>query len=82
MEIQQCKYQYAKPQKYNGETRGAQHTIETEWHKYFNAEFRKNYFIEDELEFLKALREDLQHELDELDKDISRNIKVREKALK
>lgn len=82
MEIQQCKYQYAKPQKYNGETRGTKYKIETEWHQYYNAEFRKNYFIEDELEFLKALREDLQHELDELDKDISRNIKVREKALK
>ena len=82
MEIQQMKYQYVKPEKYNGQTKGNVCKLQPEWHQYFNAEFRKNYFIEDELEFLKALREDLQHELDELDKDIDRNVKVREKRIK
>ena len=78
MEIQQCRYQYAKPQKYNGKTRGTTYKIETEWHKYFNAEFRKNYFIEDELEFLKALKHDLEQQLEQTNKDIKKLEKTRQ----
>lgn len=59
MDIQQMKYQYAVPKKYTGKTPNAEYKIESEWHTYFSVDEHKNYFIEDELEFLKQLRQDL-----------------------
>lgn len=59
MEIQSMQYQYAVPKKYTGNTPSAEYKIETEWHTYFSVDEHKNYFIEDELEFLKQLRQDL-----------------------
>lgn len=59
MDIQQMKYQYAVPKKYTGKTPSAEYKIESEWHTYFSVDEHKNYFIEDELEFLKQLRQDL-----------------------
>jgi hypothetical protein len=79
MQISLMKYQYLRPdKKYDGQTRNANYVLETEWHNYFCVDFYKNYFIEDELEFLKALRQDLQSELDSLNKTIEDN----EKSLK
>lgn len=68
IQVQLMKYQYLRPdKKYNGKTRNANYVLETEWHNYFCVDMHKNYFIEDELEFLKALKEDLQEQLNEID---------------
>lgn len=80
IQIQLMKYQYALPnKKYDGKTRDANYVIETEWHNYFSVDLHENYFIEDELEFLKALRQDLQNELEELNKNIEQKSKTRSK---
>ena len=65
--IQPMQFQYAVPKKYNGKTKDANYVIETEWHKYFAVEMYKNYFIEDELEFFKALKNDLEKQLMQVD---------------
>lgn len=81
--IQLMKYQYAVPdKKYNGETKDANYIIETEWHQYFSVDLHENYFIEDELEFLKALRDDLREELNTVDKLIEDKGKTRKKRNK
>ena len=59
MEIHTMKYQYAKLQKYTGKTPSAEYKIESEWHTYFTVDAHKNYFVEDEVEFLKQLILDL-----------------------
>lgn len=51
--------------------------VEKSWHTYYNVNFYKNYFIEDELEFLKALKQDLKQELAQVDKDIKKLEKTR-----
>ena len=50
--------------------------VEKSWHTYYNVDFYKNYFIEDELEFLKALKQDLEQQL----KETKENIKKLEKT--
>ena len=77
MIIQKIKYQLAKPVGKPSKTRGAKFLVDTTWHEYFNAYFEKNYFIEDELEFLKALKHDLEQQLEETDKDIKKLEKTR-----
>ena len=77
MKIQKIKYQYAKPSCRQNKTRGAKFLVDTTWHEYFNAYFEKNYFIEDELEFLKALKHDLEQQLEETKEDIKKLEKTR-----
>ena len=77
MKIQKIKYQYAKPSGKPTKTRGNKFLVESTWHEYYNAEFNKNYFIEDELEFLKALKHDLEQQLQQTDKDIKKLEKTR-----
>jgi hypothetical protein len=43
---------------------------DSKWYDYYNAIFEKNYFIENELEFLKALKSDLEKEINDVDKSI------------
>jgi hypothetical protein len=59
MDIEERLYQYAVPKKYTGQTPNAQYKVDSEWHKYYSVDEHKNYFIEDELEFLRQLRQDL-----------------------
>lgn len=73
MEIQQIRFQYANPSKRNKH----KFLTETTWHKYYNAIFDKNYFTEDELEFLKALKSDLEKELIETEENIKKLTKTR-----
>lgn len=77
MEIKKIQYQLAKPSGKPGKTRGAKFLVDTTWHEYFNAYFEKNYFIENELEFLKALKHDLEQQLEQTDKDIKKLEKTR-----
>ena len=77
MKIQKIKYQYAKPSSKPSKTRGSKFLVDTTWHEYFNAYFEKNYFIEDELEFLKALKHDLEQQLEETKEDIKKLEKTR-----
>ena len=77
MIIQKIKYQYAKPSGKYDKTRGAKFLVNTTWQEYFNANFEKNYFINNELEFLKALKQDLEQELTQVDKDIKKLEKTR-----
>ena len=77
MQIQKIKFQYAKPSGKSSKTRGQKFLVNTTWEEYFNVEFNKNYFIEDELEFLKALKHDLEQELLQCDKDIKKLEKTR-----
>ncbi len=80
MEVKKMKYQYAKPcDHYKGDTRGANCIIETTWEEYFNAVFDKNYFTGNKLEFLKALKEDLERELGQVDEDIKKLTKTPKK---
>ena len=72
MEIQKISYQYAKPSGKPSKTRGAKFLVDTTWEQYFNAMFQKNYFTDNELEFLKALKTDLEQELLQVDKDIKK----------
>ena len=69
MEIQKISYQYAKPSGKPNKTRSAKFLVDTTWHEYFNVYFEKNYFIESELEFLKALKHDLEQQLEQTDKE-------------
>ena len=77
MEIQKINYQYAKPSGKPSKTRGATFLVDTTWEQYFNAMFQKNYFTDNELEFLKALKNDLEQELANIDKDIKKLQKTR-----
>lgn len=77
MKIQKIKYQYAKPSGKQNKTRNVKFLVDTTWKEYYNAEFNKNYFIEDELEFLKALKNDLEQQLEETKEDIKKLEKTR-----
>ena len=77
MNIEQITYQLAQSKGKPSKTRGQTFLVDTTWHKYFNAEFRKNYFIENELEFLKALKNDLEKELEETKENIKKLEKTR-----
>ena len=77
MEIKKIQYQLAKPSGKPSKTRGAKFLVDTTWHEYFNVYFEKNYFIDDELEFLKALKHDLEQQLTQTDKDIKKLEKTR-----
>ena len=79
LKIQTMKYQYAIPKKYNGKTESAEYKIDTEWHNYFCVDGYKNYFIEDYLEFLRALKIDLEAQLEEVNKNIDKEVKTRSK---
>lgn len=77
MEIQKISYQYARPSGKPSKTRGVKFLVDTTWEQYFNAMFEKNYFTDNELEFLKALKNDLEQELLQVDKDIKKLEKTR-----
>lgn len=77
MEIKKIQYQLATPSGKPSKTRGAKFLVDTTWKEFYNAEFNKNYFIEDELEFLKALKNDLEQQLAQTDKDIKKLEKTR-----
>lgn len=77
--IQPMQYQYAEPKKYEGKTKGAEYIVNPEWHKYYAVEMYKNYFIEDELEFFKALKEDLEKELIQINELINKEEKLYKK---
>ena len=72
MNIQKISYQYAKPSGKCDKTKGVKFLVNTTWEQYFNAIFEKNYFTDNELEFLKALKHDLEQELTQVDKDIKK----------
>ena len=72
MNIQKISYQYAKPSGKPSKTRDVKFLVNTTWEQYFNAIFEKNYFTDNELEFLKALKHDLEQELTQVDKDIKK----------
>ena len=72
MNIQKISYQYAKPSGKPSKTRGTKFLVNTTWEQYFNAIFEKNYFTDNELEFLKALKHDLEQEMVQVDKDIKK----------
>jgi hypothetical protein len=76
MNIQKISYQYARPSGKYDKTRGAKFLVDTTWEQYFNAIFQKNYFTDNELEFLKALKQDLEQQL----KETKENIKKLEKT--
>ena len=76
MNIEQISCQIAQPKGKPSKTRGTKFLVDTTWHTYYNVDFYKNYFIEDELEFLKALKSDLEQEL----KETKENIKKLEKT--
>ena len=77
MEIKKIQYQLAKPSGKPSKTRGTKFLVNTTWEQYFNAIFEKNYFTDNELEFLKALKSDLEKELNEVDKSIKTLTKTR-----
>ena len=52
--------------------KGTKFVVNTTWEEYFSAIFDKNYFTDNELEFLKALKQDLEQELTQVDKDIKK----------
>ena len=72
MNIHKISYQYAKPSGKSSKTRGTKFLVDTTWEEYYNAIFEKNYFTDNELEFLKALKNDLEQELIQVDKDIKK----------
>lgn len=72
MNIEKIKYQYAKPSGKPTKTKGQKFLVDTTWEEYFNALFEKNYFTDNELEFLKALKLDLEREIVEIDKSIKK----------
>ena len=72
MNIQKISYQYAKPSGKPSKTSGTKFLVNTTWEQYFNAIFEKNYFTDNELEFLKALKHDLEQEMVQVDKDIKK----------
>lgn len=76
MNIQKISYQYARPSGKPSKTMGTKFLVDTTWEQYFNAIFQKNYFTNNELEFLKALKQDLEQEL----KETKENIKKLEKT--
>jgi len=82
LDITKMKYQYAKPKKYIGNTSSAEYKIESEWHEYYSVDFHDNYFTEDYLEFLKALKEELQSHIDNINKEITNEVKIRERKIK
>ena len=82
LDITKMKYQYAKPEKYIGNTPSAEYKIESEWHEYYSADFHENYFTEDYLAFLKALKEELQLYIDNIDTEIKDEVKVHERKIK
>lgn len=63
MIIEKLKYQYVplNQKKFIGKSK---------WYDYYNVIFERNYFIENELEFLKALKSDLEKEINDVDKSI------------
>jgi len=80
--IQPMQYQYAEPKKYEGKTKGAEYVVTPEWHKYYAVEMYKNYFIEDELDFLKALKEDLEKGLIQINELINKEERLNQKQRK
>lgn len=65
LNIEETQYQYATPDKSYPE-----YKVQPEWHKYYAVDMRENYFVEDELEFLKQLREDLLEYAKQVDLEI------------
>lgn len=52
-------------------TRGTKHLVDTTWETYYNAYFDKNYFDKaNMLDFLKALKSDLEKDLTQIEEDI------------
>lgn len=72
MDIKKIKYQYAKPKGKPSKTKGQSFIVESTWEEYFSAIFDKNYFTDNEIEFLIALKQDLEQELKEVDKSIKK----------
>lgn len=72
MNIEKIKFQYAKPKGKPSKTKGQSFIVESTWEEYFSAIFDKNYFTDDELEFLIALKLDLEQEIKEIDKSIKK----------
>ena len=71
LNIEETQYQYATPDKpYSGSTRNPEYKVQPEWHKYYAVDMRENHFVEDELEFLKQLREDLLEYAKQVDLEI------------
>lgn len=71
LNIEETQYQYATPDKsYTVDTRNPEYKVQPEWHKYYAVDMRENYFVEDELEFLKQLREDLLEYAKQVDLEI------------
>lgn len=77
MKINKMLFQYAVPGKKYNPTKNPQYEIQTTWEEYYTALFEKNYFTNNELEFLKALKKDLEEELTQVDKDIKKLQKTR-----
>lgn len=77
MNIQKISYQYARPSGKLSKTMGQKFLVDTTWEQFFNAIFEKNYSTDNELEFLKALKQDLEQELAQVDKDIKKLEKTR-----
>lgn len=77
--IQPMQYQYAEPKKYEGKTKGAEYIVTPEWHKYYAVEMYKNYFIEDEFDFLKAFKQDLEQQLLQLNELIDKEERLYKK---
>ena len=72
MNIEKIKFQYAKPKGKPSKTKGQTFIVESTWEEYFSAIFDKNYFTDNEIEFLIALKQDLEQELKEIDKSIKK----------
>lgn len=72
MDIQKSTYQYVPLNQKN-------FIKNSKWYTYFNAIFDKDYFTEDELEFLLMLKSDLEKEIEETDKSIKKLTKTPEK---
>lgn len=71
LNIEETQYQYATPnQPYSGNTRDPEYKVQPEWHKYYAVDMHENYFVEDELAFLRQLKEDLLEYAKQVDLEI------------
>lgn len=71
LNIEETQYQYATPnQPYSGSTREPEYKVQPEWHKYYAVDMHENYFVEDELAFLRQLKEDLLEYAKQVDLEI------------